>query len=193
LARWTQMETVERESWDRDGDGKNRFWGCGPRGHKLLSRGPTWGFQAPWGMISSWPQKGIKDPQGREISLQKKHGEPLFSPKAIGSKGFFYDTMAGDSAYGTVLSGRVSLGEPSLPHGLFDEGGLPREAYFEGIPMKEAHWPHRAQKLSRSHTGSSSRGHPVGGRRCDNQGIGSRGKLVEEGHCRHCDRKDHPR
>jgi len=124
---------------DRDGDGKIDFGDADPEDTNFFLEAHL-GLPGSLGNDLILAAKGIKDPQGREISLQRST-ESLFLAKAIGSEGFFYDTMAGDSAYGTVLSGRVSLGEPSLPHGLFDEGGLPSEAYFEGIPTKRLTGP----------------------------------------------------
>ena len=125
--------------FDRDGDGKIDFGDADPEDTNFF-------VEAHLGLPGSLSNdlvvaaKKIKDPLGRDVSLQRST-ESLLLAKAIGANGFFFDTMAGENEYGTVLAGKVSLGEPHLPNGLFDDSGLPREAYFEGIPMKRLTGP----------------------------------------------------
>ncbi len=125
--------------FDRDEDGRIDFRDADPEDTNFF-------LEAHLGLPGSLRNdlvvaaKGIRDPQGREVSLQRST-EKLSLAKAIGARGFFYDTMAGENAYGTIFAGRVFLGVPILPNGLFDEGGLPREGYFEGIPIKRVTGP----------------------------------------------------
>lgn len=124
--------------FDRNGDGKIDFRDADPEDTNFFLEALV-GLPGSLGKDLIVAAKSIQDSQGGEIALDTS-GDALWLSKAIGAAGFHY-AFPEMNNYGIVLVGNISLGKPQLPRWLFDEEGMPREAYFHGIPMKRLQGP----------------------------------------------------
>lgn len=144
-ASGTKVRAMVMGSVDVDGDGLGGIGDHDQDGHPdLLDRDPddtNFLLEAHLGLPGSLGKdrvlsaRDIVDSEGRQVSLQRDSVSLLLG-KGIAPEGFLYDVATGISSYGTLVAGEVGLGSTVLPWELFNDQGVPREAYFQGLPLK---------------------------------------------------------
>lgn len=144
-ASGTKVRAGVLGSVDVDGDGLGGIGDHDQDGHPdLLDRDPDdtnfpleahLGLPGSLGKDRALSARDIVDFEGRQVGLQRGSVSLLLG-KGIAPEGFLYDVTTGINSYGTLVAGEVGIGSTVLPWELFNDQGVPREAYFQGLPLK---------------------------------------------------------